>query len=284
MDEDETPAVTLGGGGGTPGKDIAAPSVPRLASGRRRRGAPRESSGGGFSLLRGGGGGRRRRRRRRRRSRRRRRGRRRRLRTTRTRPARTRPTPVRPRRTLSRRTRPSPRLSAAASPRRRRRRRRKPAAKKTRRRTMRLFDRSDCALLRLLSARDAHRGGDAGECVQMRDGVMTMHTRRTRPRHRRDARRARRSRRASDRPTSSTRYSLLALGLTRRARNADSAWRFVDRASFEKSEYRMRFAVKRAAEKRDFVDSARRCRSTRGRFFLIGGIREMPSQSWCATR
>lgn len=128
-----------------------------------------------------------------------------------------------------------------------------------------------------MSARDARRGGDAGECVQMRDGVMTMHTRRTRPRHRRDARRARRSRRASDRPTSSTRRLSLARE-TRRARNADSAWRFVDRASFEKSEYRMRFAVKRAAEKRDFVDSARRCRSTRGRFFFIGGIREITSQ------
>ena len=148
---------------------------------------------------------------------------------------------------------------------------------------MRLFDRRVARSAPSERARDARRGGDAGECVQMRDGVMTMHTRRTRPRHRRDARRARRSRRASDRPTSSTRRLSLARE-TRRARNADSAWRFVDRASFEKSEYRMRFAVKRAAEERDFVDSARRCRSTRGRFFLIGGIREMPSQSWRATR
>lgn len=53
---------------------------------------------------------------------------------------------------------------------------------------------------------------------------------------------------------------------------------------FAKSEYRRVFAVKRAAEKRDFVDSARRCRSTRGRFFFVGEIHETPSQSWRATR
>ena len=280
VDEDETPAVTLGGGRNAPGRK--APSVPRSLRTPTARRTPRRAAAARRRR-------RRRRRptttrlRRRRRSRRRRRGRRRRLRTTRTRPARTRPTPVRPRRTLSRRTRPSPRLSAAASPRRRRRRRRSPRRRRRRRRRMRLFDRRVARSAPSERARDAHRGGDAGECVQMRDGVMTMHTRRTRPRHRRDARRARRSRRASDRPTSSTRRLSLARE-TRRARNADSAWRFVDRASFEKSEYRMRFAVKRAAEKRDFVDSARRCRSTRGRFFLIGGIREMPSQSWRATR
>ena len=118
--------------------------------------------------------------------------------------------------------RPSPRPSAAASPRRRRRRRRSPRRRRRRRRRMRLFDRRVARSAPSERARDARRGGDAGECVQMRDGVLTMHTRRARPRHRRDARRAR----APAEPPTDRHRRRVVVSRSRAKRNAMPSQRF----------------------------------------------------------
>ena len=163
---------------------------------------------------------------------------------------------------------------------------------------MRLFDRRVARSAPSERARDAARGGDSEEYVQLCDGALKAHTRRTQPapsvarraspvapesdllRHRRDASLRARSvlaRETNHHAESARKIQLFTVREPRFFSGASRESR-LDRASFAKSEYRSRFAVKRVAEKRDFVDSARRCRSTRGRFFFIGGIREITSQ------
>ena len=87
---------------------------------------------------------------------------------------------------------------------------------------MRLFDRRVARSAPSERARDARRGGDAGECVQMRDGVLTMHTRRARPRHRRDARRAR----APAEPPTDRHRRRVVVSRSRAKRNAMPSQRF----------------------------------------------------------